>query len=181
MNTRERSLAIVVLGILITYGIVQFIQSYILEPLVVGTEVNINPLFTIVGLIAGEFVWGIPGMILAETSLSFLGLGLRPPVVSWGVLLQEAQNERDEIMYNCVNSKASGLAGLLGIAEAAQIVGVERGPLPNSLWNTALPSGVDHAGSPSAVGPATSLRAAKRTSCANASCAGRNRRASIQR
>lgn len=32
----------------------------------------------------------VPGMILAETSLSFLGLGLRPPVVSWGVLLQEA-------------------------------------------------------------------------------------------
>jgi peptide/nickel transport system permease protein len=36
----------------------------------------------------------IPGMILAETSLSFLGLGLQPPVVSWGVLLQEAQNVR---------------------------------------------------------------------------------------
>ena len=31
-------------------------------------------------------------MILAETSLSFLGIGLQPPVVSWGVLLQEAQN-----------------------------------------------------------------------------------------
>ncbi len=36
----------------------------------------------------------IPGMILAETSLSFLGIGLRPPTVSWGVLLQEAQNIR---------------------------------------------------------------------------------------
>lgn len=36
----------------------------------------------------------IPGMILAETSLSFLGLGLQPPVVSWGVLLQDAQNIR---------------------------------------------------------------------------------------
>ena len=34
----------------------------------------------------------IPGMILGETSLSFLGLGLRPPVISWGVLLNEAQN-----------------------------------------------------------------------------------------
>jgi peptide/nickel transport system permease protein len=34
----------------------------------------------------------IPGMILGETALSFLGLGLRPPVVSWGVLLQNAQN-----------------------------------------------------------------------------------------
>jgi peptide/nickel transport system permease protein len=36
----------------------------------------------------------IPGMILAETSLSWLGLGLQAPVVSWGVLLQEAQNVR---------------------------------------------------------------------------------------
>ncbi len=35
---------------------------------------------------------GAPGMILFETSLSFLGLGLRPPAVSWGVLLEQAQN-----------------------------------------------------------------------------------------
>lgn len=36
----------------------------------------------------------VPAMIIAETSLSFLGIGLRPPVVSWGVLLQDAQNLR---------------------------------------------------------------------------------------
>ncbi len=36
----------------------------------------------------------IPLMILAETSLSFLGLGLQPPIISWGVLLKEAQNIR---------------------------------------------------------------------------------------
>ena len=36
----------------------------------------------------------IPSMILSETSLSFLGLGLREPVVSWGVLLQDAQDIR---------------------------------------------------------------------------------------
>ena len=41
----------------------------------------------------------IPGMILAETSLSFLGLGLRPPVVSWGVLLKEAQNVRTVALH----------------------------------------------------------------------------------
>lgn len=34
----------------------------------------------------------MPSMILSETSLSYLGLGLRPPITSWGVLLQEAQN-----------------------------------------------------------------------------------------
>ncbi|MEW4401881.1 MULTISPECIES: ABC transporter permease [Agrobacterium] len=36
----------------------------------------------------------VPAMILAETSLSFLGLGLQPPTISWGVLLREAQNIR---------------------------------------------------------------------------------------
>ncbi len=36
----------------------------------------------------------VPGMILAETSLSFLQIGIRPPAVSWGVLLQDAQNIR---------------------------------------------------------------------------------------
>jgi len=41
----------------------------------------------------------IPGMILGETSLSFLGLGLRPPVVSWGVLLKEAQNVRTVALH----------------------------------------------------------------------------------
>ncbi|MGH2404538.1 MAG: ABC transporter permease, partial [bacterium] len=34
----------------------------------------------------------IPVLIVSETSLSFLGLGIRPPAISWGVLLQEAQN-----------------------------------------------------------------------------------------
>lgn len=41
----------------------------------------------------------IPGMILAETALSFLGLGLRPPIVSWGVLIQEAQNVQAILLY----------------------------------------------------------------------------------
>jgi predicted PurR-regulated permease PerM len=55
----------VIIGIVITYGSVQFFQTYILEPLVVGGEVNLNPLFTILGLVAGEMFWGLPGMILA--------------------------------------------------------------------------------------------------------------------
>ena len=41
----------------------------------------------------------IPGMILGETALSFLGLGLRPPVTSWGVLLAEAQNVEAIALY----------------------------------------------------------------------------------
>lgn len=44
--------------------------------------------------IIASLTLSIPGIILGETALSFLGLGLRAPVVSWGVLLQEAQNVR---------------------------------------------------------------------------------------
>ncbi len=41
----------------------------------------------------------VPHMILGETALSFLGLGLRPPVVSWGVLLSTAQDVKVVVMY----------------------------------------------------------------------------------
>ena len=41
----------------------------------------------------------IPGMILGETALSFLGLGLRPPITSWGVMLAEAQNIEAVALY----------------------------------------------------------------------------------
>ncbi|MFN8237918.1 MAG: AI-2E family transporter [Chitinophagales bacterium] len=52
-------------GIVITYGTVQFIQGWILEPLILGPNVKINPLFTIIALVLGELVWGIPGIVLA--------------------------------------------------------------------------------------------------------------------
>jgi len=41
----------------------------------------------------------IPSMILGETALSFLGLGLRPPITSWGVLLTESQNINAVALY----------------------------------------------------------------------------------
>ena len=41
----------------------------------------------------------VPGMILGETALSFIGIGLRPPVVSWGVMLQQAQNVRTVALH----------------------------------------------------------------------------------
>lgn len=54
-----------VLGILIAYSIIQFVQTYILAPLIVGSEVRLNALATIMAIILGEMLWGIPGMILA--------------------------------------------------------------------------------------------------------------------
>ena len=41
----------------------------------------------------------LPNMILGETALSFIGLGLHEPVISWGVLLQDAQNVRTVALH----------------------------------------------------------------------------------
>ncbi|MDD9731682.1 ABC transporter permease [Mameliella sp. AT18] len=49
---------------------------------------------SMVSHIIASVTLAIPVMIIAETSLSFLGLGLTPPIISWGVLLKEAQNVR---------------------------------------------------------------------------------------
>jgi peptide/nickel transport system permease protein len=52
--------------------------------------VHMVPLF--LSHIIAATTLALPAMVISETSLSFLGLGLRPPAISWGVLLQEAQN-----------------------------------------------------------------------------------------
>jgi peptide/nickel transport system permease protein len=46
-----------------------------------------------------QLTLSVPGMILAETALSYLGLGLQDPIVSWGVLIQEAQNVQAILLY----------------------------------------------------------------------------------
>ena len=53
------------LAIVGTYGLVQFIQGWVLEPLIVGPHVKINPFSTIIALVLGEMLWGIPGIFLA--------------------------------------------------------------------------------------------------------------------
>lgn len=58
--------------------------------------VHILPLF--VSHIIAATTLALPQMIIAETSLSFLGLGLRPPAVSWGVMLQQAQNIQSVVL-----------------------------------------------------------------------------------
>jgi len=85
----------IVIGILITYALVQFFQSYILEPLVVGAEVNINPLFTIVILVLGELVWGIAGMVLAIPLLGIVKIICDhiEPLKPYGFLIGEQKKK----------------------------------------------------------------------------------------
>jgi peptide/nickel transport system permease protein len=52
-------------------------------------------------------------MILAETALSFLGLGLQPPITSWGVLLQEVQDIQSIAIYPWVFSPVIFIVGAI--------------------------------------------------------------------
>lgn len=61
-----------ILGVIAVYIIVQGLQTYILEPLIVGRQVRINPLFIIIVLVAGELLWGVGGMILAIPLLGII-------------------------------------------------------------------------------------------------------------
>ncbi|WP_411274471.1 AI-2E family transporter [Daejeonella sp.] len=63
---------VMIMSVIGTYLIVQFVQTYIMEPLIVGSEVNINPLFTILILVLMEIIWGIPGMILGIPMLGII-------------------------------------------------------------------------------------------------------------
>ena len=63
--------------------------------------------------IIASLTLAIPAIILAETGLSFIGLGLRAPAISWGVLLQEAQNLRSVALAPWV--LLPGLAVILSV------------------------------------------------------------------
>lgn len=88
-----------VLGVVITYFIVQFIQTYLLEPLVVGAEVNINPLFTIIILVVGELIWGIPGMVLAIPLLGIIKIICDhvPSLKPYGYLIGSDKKKRSSL------------------------------------------------------------------------------------
>ena len=85
-----------IIGVLVTYAVVQFFQTYILEPLVVGAEVNINPLFTIIVLVAGELVWGIPGMVLAIPLLGIVKIICDhiEPLKPYGFLIGQEKKQK---------------------------------------------------------------------------------------
>lgn len=79
----------VLLGIILTFGIAQFVQTYILEPFVVGGKVNLHPFFTIVAVIVGNMVWGIIGMVLSIPLLAILHIIFNniPSMQPFGYLL----------------------------------------------------------------------------------------------
>ncbi len=84
-----------IVGVILTYLLIQFIQTYFLEPLVVGSEVNINPLFTIIVIVLMEIIWGIAGMILAIPMLGIVKIICDhvAPLKPYGYLIGKGKKE----------------------------------------------------------------------------------------
>lgn len=84
----KHALYVAIVGICI-----HLVDSNFIMPRIVGSHVKINPLFVVLGVVAGEMIWGIPGMFLAIPYLAITKVifdrvdGLQP----WGILLGEEE------------------------------------------------------------------------------------------
>jgi predicted PurR-regulated permease PerM len=97
---------LMIISVLGTYIVVQFIQTYILEPLVVGSEVNINPLFTILVIVLMEIVWGIAGMILAIPMLGIIKIICDhvKPLKPYGFLMGQENPDKETKILNMIKT-----------------------------------------------------------------------------
>lgn len=85
-----------IVGIIATFTVAQFVESYILEPYIVGQRVDIHPVFTILAVIAGGEIWGIVGMVIAIPILGIVkAISDHVPVLApVGFLLGEDQEKK---------------------------------------------------------------------------------------
>ena len=101
---RKYFMIVVILSLIGWTGLARVVRGYIISlrdsDMVIAARISGATVFqqlfrhllpSFMSYLIVRLTLAVPGMILAETSLSFLGLGLRPPTVSWGVLLSVAQ------------------------------------------------------------------------------------------
>ena len=97
------------LWVLALYSLVQFIDNHFLVPLVVGAKVQLNAFFSIVVVIAGGMLWGVPGMFLSIPLAAMLKVIFDrvPGLAPWGYVLGmgEAENEKEEAKQKAKDEK----------------------------------------------------------------------------
>ena len=88
-----------VILVLITFVVTHLIDSNVLLPVIVGSKVRINALMTILGVIIGEMIWGIPGMFLSIPVVAVLKIifdhvdSLRP----WGIIMGDEAYKQNKL------------------------------------------------------------------------------------
>lgn len=85
-------------AVIAIFLVVQFIETYIFEPLIVGKNVNLNPPFSILIIVLGGAVWGISGMILAIPYLGIMQIifSYIEPLKPLGFLIGDTEAKKDD-------------------------------------------------------------------------------------
>ncbi|NCD68366.1 AI-2E family transporter [Mucilaginibacter agri] len=88
-----------VIYVMVTLVITHLLDSNILLPLVVGSKVRINALITVLGVIIGEMVWGIPGMFLSIPVIAVLKIIFDrvDSLKSWGIILGDEEPKQNRL------------------------------------------------------------------------------------
>ena len=86
----------ILIGIILTFSIAQFVESYILEPYIVGDKVDLHPFFVILVVVIGNLMWGVIGMILFIPMLAILSVICMhiPQLKPFGKLLGAGKDEK---------------------------------------------------------------------------------------
>jgi predicted PurR-regulated permease PerM len=90
------------IGITVTFAIAQFIDTYILQPIVLGDKVDVHPFFIILTVILGNEVWGVMGMVLAIPLFAIITVVCRhvPALNPFGYLFSKKDIEETEESKN---------------------------------------------------------------------------------
>jgi predicted PurR-regulated permease PerM len=84
----------VLIGVLITFTVSQFLESYVLQPYVVGDKVDLHPFTVIVVVVLGGALWGVIGMILAIPVMAIIAVIFQhiPPLQAFGFLFSRKKS-----------------------------------------------------------------------------------------
>lgn len=87
--------------VVITIVAIHLIDSNILLPFIVGSKVSINALITVIGVVAGEMIWGLPGMFLSVPVIAMAKIicDRVEPLKPWAILLGHEKEERKMMKF----------------------------------------------------------------------------------
>lgn len=86
------------IGVTLTFLIVQFLDSYIFQPIILGKKVNVHPFFIILAVIVGNAIWGIIGMVISIPIIAMITIIVRhvPELEAFAYLLSNGNNEPEK-------------------------------------------------------------------------------------
>jgi predicted PurR-regulated permease PerM len=87
--------------VVITIVLIHLIDSNILLPFIVGSKVSINALITVIGVVAGEMLWGLPGMFLSVPMIAMAKIicDRVQPLQPWAIILGHEKEEKKVMKF----------------------------------------------------------------------------------